>query len=384
MIKNAWILVIVAGTLISVFLRFRMNDFLSKDMTTFLLNWYQQVRDEGQLLALNHQVGNYSIAYQTLIALLTYLPIPALTAIKLSSSLGDVLLAISTALIVQHIRKDRLISAIAYSVTLNFPVVLLNSAMWGQCDSIFSAFCLLTLLFLLKKKPIPAFIAYGLACAFKLQAAFFLPFLLFEYVYRKEYSVFCFLLVPLTMIMVSLGGLLQGRSLMDLYKVYWDQTDTFRVMSVNYPSIWGFMVQNLRYGNFAHLKFLAICTAVIILGIHMLLLFRREKQLTDRELVYVAFLMVYCFVLFLPSMHERYDYLALAGMIVIAFLDKKTIPFLLILMCLDLNTYGAFLFGTEANWMILSAVNVLCFALYGIHCSKMLRVSASENQPTAI
>jgi Gpi18-like mannosyltransferase len=58
------------------------------------------------------------------------------------------------------------------------PTVILNSSFWGQADAIHTTFLLACLYFLVTRREIPAFIAFGVAVAFKLQAIFLAPLLL--------------------------------------------------------------------------------------------------------------------------------------------------------------------------------------------------------------
>ena len=75
-------------------------------------------------------------------------------------------------------------------------------------------------------------------------------------------------------------------------------------------------------------------------------------------------LILYVCPLMLPNMHERYDYTAILACLVVACLEWKTIPFLLIFMQVNLRTYGDFLFGNNPNWVVLSVANIVCFTLY--------------------
>ena len=54
--------------------RIKLLPFQSGDYKLFLGPWYNQINNEGGVSALSHQIGNYSIPYQFLIALFTYVP----------------------------------------------------------------------------------------------------------------------------------------------------------------------------------------------------------------------------------------------------------------------------------------------------------------------
>ena len=63
----------------------------------------------------------------------------------------------------------------AYAVVLFLPVVFLNSAVWAQCDSIYTSFCVMSFYFLLRGRGRLSMALYGVAFSFKLQAVFFAP-----------------------------------------------------------------------------------------------------------------------------------------------------------------------------------------------------------------
>jgi len=64
--------------------------------------------------------------------------------------------------------------------------VIINGAAWGQCDAIYTAFCLGSLYFILADRPAWACILFGLALSFKLQAVFFAPVLLLLFLRGKR------------------------------------------------------------------------------------------------------------------------------------------------------------------------------------------------------
>ena len=55
------------------------------DAQTYLHCWYEEIRSNGGFRALSAQVGDYNMFYQFILALVTYLPIQPIYAIKLSS-----------------------------------------------------------------------------------------------------------------------------------------------------------------------------------------------------------------------------------------------------------------------------------------------------------
>ena len=71
--KNLWIIAIVAITIAGLAIRFVLRDFVSPDSESFLIPWYNIIKEDGGIHGLYRQVGNYNMLYQLLIALMTYL-----------------------------------------------------------------------------------------------------------------------------------------------------------------------------------------------------------------------------------------------------------------------------------------------------------------------
>ena len=177
-----------AITLLSMLIRYGLRDIVSGDADLCLLPWHDEIKNGGGLKMLGQQVGNYNILYQTLIAILTYLPIKPLYAYKILSIFFDYCLALTTgSLVYQFSDGNRKWKGIfAYAAVILSPIVILNSSAWAQCDSIYVCFILLALIMLCRQKYMPAFLFLGVAFSFKLQAMFILPFFLFVYFWRMR------------------------------------------------------------------------------------------------------------------------------------------------------------------------------------------------------
>ena len=76
----------------------------------------------------------------------------SMIAMKLISVFFDVVVAIAAGLILYEARKSETLAAIGCSIVFLTPTVISNSAMWGQCDAIYTAFLILTLYYLYKEK----------------------------------------------------------------------------------------------------------------------------------------------------------------------------------------------------------------------------------------
>ncbi len=215
---------IIVITFLAIITRISLIDVQSNDFNQFLLPWFETLHENGGIYALKNPIGDYNIPYLTIMALLTYLPIQPLYSIKLISIIFDFIVAIVASLMVKKILENskykHLFSTLTYAIVLFLPTVILNGSAWAQCDSIYTSFVLICLYFLLDKKYILSFIAYGIAFSFKLQAIFILPFLFILYVVRKKFSILYFTIIPIVNIILSMPALLMGYPFKNLLLIY--------------------------------------------------------------------------------------------------------------------------------------------------------------------
>lgn len=271
---------IAAITLLSMLIRFSLRHIVSGDVYSFLMPWYDEIKSGGGMRMLGQQVGNYNMLYQTLIALFTYLPIKALYAYKIFSIFFDYCLAfVMGSLAYRYSDVNRKWKGIfAYAAVLLSPIVIMNSSAWAQCDSIYVCFAILALFMLCREKYLPAFLLLGVSFSFKLQAVFILPLFLFVYFWRKKFSILYFLIIPAVMCVLNLAGVIMGRSFLDIFRIYFDQTNKYPSMVLNYPSIWLFFTENESEANYDLLEWAGLWFTVAVLLVIMITLLLKKVQ----------------------------------------------------------------------------------------------------------
>lgn len=360
----------VAITIISILIRYGFKDFESGDMGVFLLPWYHQIEANGGFKALSEQVGDYNILYQTIIAFFTYLPMNPMYGYKILSCIFDYLLAVVVGYFVyDRSEKNKLFfGVLAYSVVCMSPLVFLNSSCWGQCDSVYTFFCVASLILFTKEKYSWTFILYGIAFCFKFQTIFLLPFYLFVYVVKKSFSILSFLWIPLMMLFSGIPGLLMGRNIKDIFLIYLSQTETYPSMFLNYPSVWRFLISDNGERIAQLLTFPAVLFTMTLLMLLMFIWLKKKVVINEKTAMYIAFLIVFTCVLFLPAMHERYGFLYEILSIILVFIYPKTWILSLVLHILTMRSYGLFLFDTVINnYYLMSVVNFIIYLLYIIY-----------------
>lgn len=355
-----WIII----TILAAWVRYCGRNFISVDMNVFLIDWYYDIKESGGLSGLSQQVGDYNILYQTIIAILSYLDLNCVYMYKMISILFDFCLAASCSFWICKIENAAFFSLkgnILYACILFLPTVILNSSYWGQCDSIYTTFVILTLYALYREKYIPAFIFLGLAFGFKLQAIFILPFMISYYLYKKKFSIGMFGISVLVFWSTGLLAYFNGRSLLAPFQIYIDQSDIYDNMWLDISSIW------LLVGDdYESLKTYAIVLALCICGIGLYLILSGKKKLDSPETyLNTAGWFVWTCILFLPAMHDRYAYLLDILLLLLCFLNICYVKYAFISICFSLISYGHFLFGNDG----LDTWNAVIFLAAWLHYS---------------
>ncbi len=230
--KVSWQVSLVLPDILGIFVRIVFLPVVSEDLIDFLLPWYDHILSQGLTDSIGGNFSNYTPPYLYLlgIATLTKGFLSATIAIKLISILFDLCNAFLVMRIVSIRTKNENAPFIAGGLFFLLPTVVLNSAAWGQANSIYTCFILASLFFVLKERPIPALVFFGVAFAFKAQAIFFAPFLLLLTL-KRRIPWQGYLVVPVIYLVMMVPALLAGRTLSSVISVYlnagWDVSRAF-------------------------------------------------------------------------------------------------------------------------------------------------------------
>lgn len=344
-------------------LRLCQFDHISPDYVSFLSKWCGTMDQMTVREALTTPIGDYNMPYLYLLLAITRLPIYDLYGIKLCSVLADIAAAIAAGKLARLATKRQGIVLAAFAAALLAPTCFLNSAYWGQCDSIYGTFCLWGLYFGLKEKPIPSLSCFALGFAFKLQAVFLLPMVLFFLVAGRmkwrHLPVF-----PGVFLLVMLPALLAGRSFSDTFSIYFSQTSAYPYMTLNAPSCWA-LVPNDCFAELDPAPVLLAGAAVLFL---LYLFLRRKDRLSTGDLMDLALIFALAIPWLLPRMHERYFYLAETLSIVYAARHPKRWPAAFTLLLGGFLVYRNYLFGGSTvltlEQLAVAYGAVLCYLVY--------------------
>ncbi len=357
--KNLFFIVII--TLLALTARFYGKDFISPDMKNFLQKWFEIMRAGGGE-SLKNQVGDYGLLYQTIIAVMTYFNVKSIYCYKILSSFFDFALALTSGYFAFEVceeEQSRRIEAfvLVYSCVLLLPTVVINSAYWGQCDSIYSFFVLWHVWFLYKERYVLSAVMLGVSLAFKLQAVLLLPLTVYTCFYKKNFSLLGFALIVLLVFwLTGFAAYFHGRSFLAPFTIYFHQMGEYKKMWLNIHS---FGV--LGGKDYKTLQPFAVIITMAILGTGLFcILSRRLKIASWSDVMKAAVWIEWVCMLFLPAMHERYTYVLDLLLILLCFKETRYIYHAFINISLSVITYSAFLFGHKGveKWYVL----VYCLA----------------------
>ena len=312
-------------------------DYPSHDYITFLAVWFNDFKNFG-LSAFKTTSSDYNAPYLYLMYLLSRLPMNDLHLIKWLSVLSDLVLCFSAMELTRlFVPRKPAVHVAALGLFWLWPTFLLNSAYWGQCDSLYTALVLLALVTLLKERPGRSVIFIALAFSFKLQTIFFLPMYLI-FLAAKRVKLKHALIFPAVLCGTMIPALLAGMPLRRALGVYAGQVSQYRGLNYNSPSVFAFLPDDVNRDIFFVLGLLAAGCFVLLL---LLLGYKARGRVTDRQLVLLAAVMATGMPFLLPSMHDRYFYLAEALALCTALLIPRLTTWSAALLIL-LGSYGGY------------------------------------------
>ncbi len=351
-------IVLVVVLLLSVLLRQHLFRYgvENSDVTSCLLPWIREYREAGFVAGLSRTIGDYYVPYNLILDLIAQLPGEATTWIAVVSCICEY----GTALVLYRLLRDFLFverqeqthslkeeadtgngtevqglhwPAVWTVVAILFlPTCVLNGAFWKQCDAVYTLFLVWSLDQWFRGHSHRSMILFGLSICFKLQGIFLLPLYLMLYLLEPEqeeghgsqirmtdgsrpgsFSILHFLWIPVMYLLTGLPAILCGRPAKDVYLVYLNQAESQPSMTKNAVNL--YMLTGLTDDEAFAVP--AVLLTIVILAAMMVFLKKTLGYLDRRNALDAGLILLLagwcistCFM-FLPRMHERYDYAAL-------------------------------------------------------------------------
>lgn len=225
------------GLALAFRLRWLLRGVQTGDYVYFFDNWYTQIMADG-IKSIGERISNYPPMYLYILYLVSVLfRTVYLTAIKIPSVICDFISAWFMYRIVRLKFGRRPAGVLSALILLFTPTVFLNSAAWGQIESIYTAPLLACIYYLLRKKSWAACIAFGISVSIKLQAIYLVPFLLILWI-RKEVSFKHLGAIPAVYLISLLPAWIAGRPFSELLTIYTSQVSGYEGLVHNATSFY--------------------------------------------------------------------------------------------------------------------------------------------------
>ena len=367
------ILFFAAVTAAAVLIRIAFLPVKSNDYYLCFESWISDMRSSGVWSALSQNIGDYPPLYVTPLTLLSVLPLEPVVIIKLMPCLFDFLLALASVRLSGQLGVTALHKRLTlYAVILLNPLTVLDSAAWGQCDSLYGSIILLTLLAICTAKlwstEPPAenkkrfwqtgdgiCLLFAAAFSLKLQAIFFLPILCLLWITQKRNVLkpVHLLWIPIVYAISCIPMFLAGRSLKTMFKIYLGQADrNYGTLTLNYPNLYtliGTWSETLYDSYFIY----GLLLTFLLLIALFYQLYCRKVKLDSLALCKVTALSILTVCFCLPLVHERYAYVAEMLLFVIMTKEARHVKTALATMLCTLFTYCTYLMQLEQSFSVL-------------------------------
>lgn len=351
------ILAFCAMIIIGVTLRVFLFSYESQDWIEFLKGWTDVLGSRDGFKTLEYGWYNYTGIYMYILFVIVKLPIPNLIGIKIVSVIFDLALAVVVAKVCKLL-KENINPLLPFAVVWFLPTVVANSAMWGQCDSIYSLFIILSFYYLLKENSFKAMLFFSISFAIKLQSIFFAPVILLMFLLKKI-RFREFFLIPIVYFISIVPLWIAGRPLFECLTIYLGQAQgKVTGISQNYPNIY-YLLLNDCYIDLYHAPAMLFTVSVLLFIMYYVLKACYRKGIDSNILVQTALLSTTLIVFFLPNMHDRYSYIPDILAIIYAFTvpRKFHIPVLRTLVSfIAYQTY--FVYGSYFDYNILAFIGI--------------------------
>ncbi len=354
------ICIILITSIIGIAIRERVINFVSSDFTIYLERWYDFIFNNGKILALKYNFADYTMPYIYLLTLGTYIKISALKYIKLVSIIFDFVAAIIAIFIVKKKYPNKITAYFAYPLIILLPTVILNGALWAQCDIIFTAFMLIAIYFIMNEKYSLAVLFFAIAFTFKLQTIFISPLFL-VLLLKKKIKLRNTFIVPAVYFIFMIPALIEGRGLLSLLTIYLDQSKEKSELTLNLPNIY-FMVPD--DSNVKLLTYVGILLAVLLVLAVVFIQVKYVKELTNEKIIELSLIFTIVIPFLLPRMHERYYFTADVISVLYAFYFPKRFFVPIIIQTASVLAYVMFLFNMEVIPLPFVALTVFADILF--------------------
>ena len=337
----------------------------SGDLSQFLLPWHDHLLQHGGFAGLATVPSDYPPAYLYLIALATLVDrsVGPIVAIKLISIIFDGVAAWLFFRIALATGRKRQTAWLVAALCFVLPSVVIDSALMGQCDIIYTVFLLAFVLSMMRQRPAAAMLCLGLAFAFKLQTVFIAAYVA-VLLLRGSLRWLSLAVVLLVYAAAAIPILIAGRSIHSVLAVYLYQAHRYWTLSMGAANPY-LLLDNISPLGGGWPMTLALAIAALLMLALVVAASLRSSVITmaaapgDDLLLSTTSLVFVPYVL--PAMHDRYFFPAGVFGVALAVARPKLWPIALMLQISDTLVYLVVLY--LPTWSRLTYVGLLATTL---------------------
>lgn len=339
--RQGLVLASLAGLIAcAVGVRWALGPFSSPDTRIYLEPWYLHLEQQG-FSGFRVAFADYNPPYLYMLYLASLFHLPAIVAVKAVSAVGDVSLAFAVAAVVHQVRGGRLAPWAAGLGAMFIPTVFLNSAAWGQTDAAYASLLLWSLFYCLRHQHLLSWLFFGVAFAFKLQAVFFLPFLLLIWLLGGRQRWWTPAVALVGPVAALVPAWLAGRPLGSLVRIYSTQAGSLHFLAYG-PSLPGWFP---RQDEAVFSRLFVVLTVAAVLAIFALVGARPSVLSDPSRRLSLAALVLMTVPFLLPHMRERYFFPGEILVLVVAFARPRSAWLAVVTLTVSMLCYLEILLG---------------------------------------
>ncbi|MGD6809446.1 MAG: hypothetical protein ACQCN3_07095 [Candidatus Bathyarchaeia archaeon] len=202
------------------------------------------------------------------------------------------------------------LSLIAAALYVFNPAVIFNAAIWGQFDSIYTLFLLLSLILALKSKPEFSAVSFAVAVLTKPQAIALLPLIAFVIIKKSNIKRLLFSVTAFAATIFAVILPMQwSNPVTFLIDIYFGAYSGYEYTSINAFNLWGIFGLWVPDGNLFILGW-ALFAAFSIFTLYVLN--KRWGKSNQMLIFFTAFMLFFAFFMLPTRIHERYLFPAIS------------------------------------------------------------------------
>ncbi|HPZ09723.1 MAG TPA: NPCBM/NEW2 domain-containing protein, partial [Candidatus Eremiobacteraeota bacterium] len=253
------------------------------------------------------------------------------------------------------------------------PAVIVDSAIWGQLDSVPLLLFFLSLFLSFKKKPLFSYIFLTLTVIIKLQYAIFIPFI-FELNSRDKVRfqeiIRGISISLITVFIVCLPHIFHN-TVNDVVNIILHTPGTFQELSLNAFNLWWLVAKGDGMNASDYSLLLGIITYkkagfIMFISVFILTFITFYKEKNEEKLIECIALAGFAFFMLLTRMHERYIFPLTFFLAIVFFKDLR---YKILYIFLSINLFLSLMIVLhwvypENNYPLLSLINCKVLSLF--------------------